>query len=73
MRLTHDTMTTDELKEARASLGLTQAEMARRMRTALRQYQKWEGGEAKIRPTVALTVELLLAVAGTEAGRQFDV
>lgn len=66
-------MTIEELKQARERLGLTQDEMAARLRTGLRQYQKWEGGEAKIRPIVALTVELLLSVSGTETGKRFGV
>ena len=66
-------MTVDELKAARATLGLTQNKMANVMRTGLRQYQKWENGEAPIRPIVALTVELLITVAGTEAGKKFGV
>ncbi|USE39114.1 DNA-binding transcriptional regulator [Endozoicomonas sp. SCSIO W0465] len=66
-------MTVDELKAARATLGLTQNKMADVMRTGLRQYQKWENGEAPIRPIVALTAELLITVAGTEAGKKFGV
>ena len=66
-------MTIEELKQAREQLGFTQNEMAQRLRIGLRQYQKWEGGEAKIRPLVGLTVELLLAVSGTETGKQFGV
>lgn len=66
-------MTTEELKAARAKLGLTQHKMADVMHTGLRQYQKWENGEAPIRPIVALTAELLMTVAGTEAGKKFGV
>ena len=66
-------MTRDELKSVRASFGLTQTEMAKRLRTGLRQYQKWENGEAPIRPIVVLAVELLQAVKGTKTGKQFDV
>ncbi|WP_211825336.1 helix-turn-helix domain-containing protein [Kistimonas asteriae] len=66
-------MTREELKEARAALGLTQQAMATRMRTGLRQYQKWENGETSIRPSVALIVELLMAVSGTTEGEKFGV
>ena len=66
-------MTKEELRAVREALGFTQTEMAKRMRTGLRQYQKWENGEAGIRPIVALTVELLQSVAGTEVGKDFNM
>lgn len=66
-------MTIEELRQAREQLGMTQSKMAACLRTGLRQYQKWEGGEAKIRPNVALSVELLLAISGTETGKRFGV
>ncbi|WYK05469.1 helix-turn-helix transcriptional regulator [Cereibacter sphaeroides f. sp. denitrificans] len=45
-------MTADELREARAKLGLTQPEMAERIGYSLDGYKKLEGGARKIRPTV---------------------
>jgi DNA-binding transcriptional regulator YiaG len=46
----HDlpTMSADELKALRASLGLTQEEMGKLMGVHLRTIQKWEGNETAI-------------------------
>jgi DNA-binding transcriptional regulator YiaG len=66
-------MTSAELIQIRHDFGFTQSEMANRLRTGLRQYQKWEYEDAGIRDIVALTVEMLVALKGTETGKAFGV
>jgi len=41
-------MTPGELRQRRRDLGLTQAEMARRLNTPRRTYQNWEEGARRI-------------------------
>lgn len=53
-------MTPAELKQARATLGLKQHEMAARVGMKLRGYQRLEGSERGISETVALLVQALL-------------
>ncbi|MDU8350356.1 DUF1870 family protein [Pseudomonas syringae pv. actinidiae] len=46
-------MNGDELKTLREKLDMTQAEFSSFIGTGLRQYQKWEAGDAPIRPVMA--------------------
>lgn len=49
-----------QLKQARQSLGLTQAAMAAKMGIILRKWERWEGGHSPISPEGATLVELLV-------------
>jgi putative transcriptional regulator len=59
---TPSTMTPEELRAARAEMGLTQVEAAKLYNVSLSGYKKWELGERKIEgPAVPLTKHLLEA------------
>ena len=53
-------MTKEQLKQARQSLGLTQAAMAAKMGIIQRKWERWEGGHSPISPEGARLVELLV-------------
>lgn len=52
--------TAQQLKTARKSLGMSQAECARYLRTPLRTYTGWESGETRIPGVVMVAMELLI-------------
>lgn len=56
------TMTAEEVRDARAKLGLTQIEMARELGVALRTYRRWEKG--LIRQPGALAIRQLVEERG---------
>jgi DNA-binding transcriptional regulator YiaG len=58
------TMTAEELRRARAQLGLTQSAMARALEMQLRGYQRWEGNERRISKLAARTVREMLSRGG---------
>lgn len=49
-------MNGDELKALRETLDMTQAEFSSFIGTGLRQYQKWEAGDAPIRPVMETAI-----------------
>ncbi len=53
-------MTPSQLKQARQSLGLTQAAMAKAMGIGTRKWERWEGGHSPISPEGAKLVEMIL-------------
>ena len=53
-------MTPEQIKQARQSLGLTQAAMAKAMGIGTRKWERWEGGHSPISPEGARLVEMLL-------------
>ena len=53
-------MTKEQLKQARQSLGLTQAAMAKAMGIGTRKWERWEGGHSPISPEGAKLVEMIL-------------
>ena len=53
-------MTPAKIKQARQSLGLTQAAMAAKMGIILRKWERWEGGHSPISPEGARLVELFV-------------
>jgi DNA-binding transcriptional regulator YiaG len=53
-------MTPDELKQARAALGMTQAQLAQELEVSEDAVRGWETGRRPIRKTVATTVLHLL-------------
>ena len=53
-------MINTQLKQARRSLGLTQAAMAKAMGIGTRKWERWEGGHSPISPEGAMLVEMLL-------------
>ena len=53
-------MTKEQLKQARQSLGLTQAAMAKAMGIGTRKWERWEGGHSPISPEGARLIEMLL-------------
>ncbi len=66
-------MDKDQLLEARNILGLRPTEMAKIMGTNYGTYKKWQNGERNMGGTSVRCIELLLAIKGTEAGRNFGV
>lgn len=54
-------MTPAEFKATRASLGKTQAALARALGVHIRTVQKWEGGERGIPNPVALAMKMTAA------------
>ncbi|MCP4366949.1 MAG: helix-turn-helix transcriptional regulator [Deltaproteobacteria bacterium] len=62
-----------KFKKIRLELGLTQQQFADRLRTNIRQVQRWENGETKITGPTSIAVELLLAVKNTDIGKQFGL
>lgn len=59
-------MTPAQLKQARQSLGLTQAGMAKAMGIGTRKWERWEGGHSPISPEGARLVELLVQLNSGE-------
>ena len=53
-------MTTEQLKQARHQLGLTQAAMAKAMGIGTRKWERWEGGHSPISSEGERLVELLV-------------
>ena len=53
-------MTIEELKAARRELGMNRVELAKRLGTPYRAYDKWERGERRIPGICAVAIELLL-------------
>lgn len=53
-------MTPSQLKQARQSLGLTQAAMAKAMGIGTRKWERWEGGHSPISPEGARLIDLLI-------------
>ena len=53
-------MTPSQLKQARQSLGLTQAAMAAKMGIILRKWERWEGGHSPISAEGATLLWLLV-------------
>lgn len=53
-------MTTNQIKQARQQLGLTQAGMAKAMGIGTRKWERWEGGHSPISPEGARLVEMLV-------------
>lgn len=53
-------MTSQQLKQARHQLGLTQAAMAKAMGIGTRKWERWEGGHSPISPEGARLVEMIL-------------
>lgn len=64
-------MDSQNLIEIRTRLGFSQQELADHLGTGLRQYQKWEAGDAPIRPMVAKAIEnVVQLVEYTRLARQ---
>lgn len=59
-------MTPEQIKQARQSLGLTQAAMAAKMGIILRKWERWEGGHSPISPEGARLVEMLVQLNSGE-------
>ena len=53
-------MTKEQIKQARQSLGITQASMAKVIGIGTRKWERWEGGHSPISPEGARLVELLV-------------
>ena len=53
-------MTKEQLKQARQSLGLTHAAMAKAMGIGTRKWERWEGGHSPISPEGVMLVEMIL-------------
>ena len=53
-------MTPEQIKQARQSLCLTQAAMAKAMGIGTRKWERWEGGHSPISPEGARLVEMLV-------------
>lgn len=56
-------MTKEQLKQARQSLGLTQAEMAAKMGIIQRKWERWEGGHSPISAEGATLLRLLVELS----------
>ena len=61
-------MTTDQIKQARQSLGLTQAAMAAKMGIIQRKWERWEGGHSPISAEGATLLRLLVELNKQENG-----
>ena len=57
-------MTSEQLKAARAKLGLTQPAIAKLIGQSPRAYQDWEGGAAKVPGPAARLIWLMVNVDG---------
>lgn len=53
-------MTPEKIKQARKSLGLTQAAMAAKIGIILRKWERWEGGHSPISAEGATLLRLLV-------------
>ena len=56
-------MTPAQIKQARQSLGLTQAAMAEKMGIILRKWERWEGGYSPISAEGATLLRLLVELS----------
>lgn len=56
-------MTSSQLKQARQSLGLTQAAMAEKMGIIQRKWERWEGGHIPISAEGATLLRLLVELS----------
>ena len=56
-------VTPDQIKQARQSLGLTQAAMAAKMGIILRKWERWEGGHSPISAEGATLLRLLVELS----------
>ena len=63
-------MTPDQIKQARQSLGLTQAAMAAKMGIILRKWERWEGGHSPISAEGATLLRLLVEMNNRDCGGQ---
>lgn len=61
-------MTPAQIKQARQSLGLTQASMAAKMGIILRKWERWEGGHSPISAEGATLLGLLVEMNKQENG-----
>jgi DNA-binding transcriptional regulator YiaG len=61
-------MNQHQLKQARQSLGLTQAAMAAKMGIILRKWERWEGGHSPISAEGATLLRLLVELNKQERG-----
>ena len=61
-------MTPEQIKQARQSLGLTQAAMAAKMGIILRKWERWEGGHSPISAEGATLLRLLVELSKRESG-----
>ena len=61
-------MTREQIKQARQSLGLTQAAMAAKMGIILRKWERWEGGHSPISAEGATLLGLLVELNKQESG-----
>ena len=61
-------MTREQIKQARQSLGLTQAAMAAKMGIILRKWERWEGGHSPISAEGAMLLRLLVELGRRESG-----
>lgn len=61
-------MTPTQIKQARQSLGLTQAAMAAKMGVILRKLERWEGGHNPISAEGATLLQLLVELNKQENG-----
>lgn len=56
-------MTPEQIKQARQSLGLTQAAMAAKMGIIQRKWERWEGGHSPISAEGATLLRLLVELS----------
>lgn len=56
-------VTPDQIKQARQSLGLTQAAMAAKMGIIQRKWERWEGGHSPISAEGATLLRLLVELS----------
>ena len=61
-------MTPAQIKQARQSLGLTQAAMAAKMGIIQRKWERWEGGHSPISSEGATLLGLLVEMNKQESG-----
>ena len=61
-------MTPQQIKQARQSLGLTQAAMAAKMGIILRKWERWEGGHSPISDEGVTLLRLLVEMNKQESG-----
>ena len=61
-------MTPEQIKQARQSLGLTQAAMAAKMGIILRKWERWEGGHSPISAEGVTLLRLLVKLNKQEDG-----
>ena len=61
-------MTPIQIKQARQTLGLTQAAMAAKMGIIQRKWERWEGGHSPISAEGATLLRLLVELSKQESG-----